>query len=54
MLYTDVVNRVDPFWRPRLREMMLSVLANRHECSTVSNVRVAKGWPRRGSVMFTR
>ena len=50
----SAVSKVEPFWQSRLREMIMHVTTGKHSSSDIESVRVAKGWPRRGSVMFTR
>ena len=51
---TKAVHKVHPFWQERLRGMIMEVTTTRDRSSEIEAVRVAKDWPRRGSVMFTR
>lgn len=55
MTTKDAVQRVDPWWRSRAIEMIDAVVvAASGFRSTISSVRVAAGWPGRGSITFVR
>jgi hypothetical protein len=52
---SNAVSKVDDtFFRSRARELITSVCQSSAVMSEVSNVRVAKNWPRKGSITFTR
>ena len=51
---SNAVSKVDPFFQSRARELIMSVCQSSAVMSEISNVRIAKSWPRKGSITFTR
>ena len=47
-----IKDRVDRFWQDRALEMFRDLTTGGF--TTVSDLRIAKGWPWRGSIRFTR
>lgn len=51
---TKICNKVSRFWTDRALEMFRHLTISHTAHTTVSDLRVGKGWPATGTIHFTR
>jgi hypothetical protein len=49
-----IMAKVERFWQDRAIDMFREMTRSNKATTTVSGLRIAKGWPARGSITFTR